>query len=70
MKLTWSDAREIGETLYEEHEDVDPLSIGFVQLHKWITELDGFDDDPKASTEKHLEAIQMVWYEEWKVDHA
>jgi FeS assembly protein IscX len=28
--------------------------------------LDGFDDDPKASNEPKLEAIQMAWYEEWK----
>jgi FeS assembly protein IscX len=68
MKLTWSNPREIGEQLYEEHEDVDPLSVGFVQLHKWITELADFDDDPKASSEKHLEAVQMIWYEEWKLD--
>ena len=28
--------------------------------------LGGFDDDPKASNEPKLEAIQMAWYEEWK----
>ena len=68
MKLTWSDPRAIGEALYEEHEDVDPLSVSFVQLHKWICELAGFDDDPKGSSEKHLEAVQMIWLEEWKLD--
>ena len=26
--------------------------------------LDGFDDDPKASNEPKLEAIQMAWHEE------
>ncbi len=70
MKLTWSDPRLIGETLYEEHEEVDPLSISFVQLHKLVLALDDFDDDPKGSSEKHLEAIQMVWYDEWRVDNA
>ncbi len=69
MKLTWNDARAIGETLYEEHEDVDPLSISFVQLHKWICALPDFDDDPKKSSEKHLEAVQMIWLEEWKLDN-
>jgi FeS assembly protein IscX len=29
-------------------------------------QLDGFDDDAKASNEPKLEAIQMAWYEEWK----
>ena len=24
------------------------------------------NDDPKASNEPKLEAIQMAWYEEWK----
>ena len=32
--------------------------------------LDGFDDDPKASNEPKLEAIQMAWYEEWKDNQA
>ena len=69
MKLTWNDTREIGELLYELHEEVDPLSISFVQLHKWICALDDFDDDPKRSSEGHLESIQMIWYEEWKLDN-
>jgi FeS assembly protein IscX len=28
--------------------------------------LPGFDDDPKASNEPKLEAIQMAWYEEYQ----
>ena len=68
-KLTWGDAGEIGFQLYETHEDTHPLSVTFVQMHKWVTELPGFDDDPKASAEKTLEAIQMAWYDEWKVDN-
>ena len=69
MALTWNDPREIGELLYELHEDVNPLSLSFVQLHKWICGLDGFSGDPKASSEGHLESIQMIWYEEWKLDN-
>ncbi len=68
-QLMWRDAQEIGIQLYEAHEDVNPLSVSFVQLHKWVTELDGFADDPKASNEKTLEAIQMIWLDEWKVDN-
>ena len=37
----------------------------FTDLHRWVTELEGFDDDPAASTEGRLEAIQMAWYEAW-----
>jgi FeS assembly protein IscX len=35
-------------------------------LHKWITGLDGFSDEPSKSNEGKLEAIQMAWYDEWK----
>ena len=69
MKITWSDGTEIGAQLYEEHEGINPLSVSFVQLHKWICALPGFDDDPKASSEGHLESVQMIWYEEWKLDN-
>lgn len=68
MKLTWGDSREIGEALYDKFPDQEPLSIRFTDLHRWVTELPDFADDPKGSSEKHLEAIQMIWYEEWKED--
>jgi FeS assembly protein IscX len=68
-KLTWSDVRAIGELLYETHEDTNPLSLSFVNLHKLVQELPGFDDDPMGSSEKTLEGIQMIWLEEWKFDH-
>jgi FeS assembly protein IscX len=29
-----------------------------------VLALPGFDDDPAASNEARLEAIQMAWYEE------
>ena len=38
----------------------------FTDLHRWVTELEDFDDDPARSNESKLEAIQMAWYEEWK----
>lgn len=65
-KLSWNDAEEIGEALFEKHPDLDPLKIRFTDLHKMITELDDFGDDPKKSSESKLEAIQMAWHEEWK----
>jgi FeS assembly protein IscX len=69
MRLTWNEPREIGEQLYEQHEDINPLTLSFVQLHEWICALADFDDDPKGSSEGHLESIQMIWYEEWKLDN-
>jgi FeS assembly protein IscX len=64
--LTWDHIEDIALSLYEERPNVDPLQVRFTDLHKWITELGGFKDDPNASTEGKLEAIQMAWYEEWK----
>lgn len=69
MSLTWKDTGEIGLQLYEARPDVKPLTIRFGDLHQWVLELDEFEDDPKKSNEKILEAIQMAWYDEWKEDH-
>ena len=65
-KLTWDRLDDIAYALYEAHPEVDPTNIRFTDLHKWITELDGFDDDPLKSNEAKLEAIQMGWLEEWR----
>ena len=62
--MKWTDIREIGETLYDENPDLDPLKISFVKLHEMICSLDEFDDDPEGSTEKILEAILLVWLDE------
>lgn len=64
MKLTWDDAEDIGIELADKFPDVDPLTVRFTDLHKWVIELEDFDDDPKASSEGKLEAIQMAWLEE------
>ena len=44
--------------------DVDPRTVRFTDLHRWVCELPDFDDDPKRSGEKILEAIQMAWIDE------
>jgi FeS assembly protein IscX len=64
--LTWDHIENIALGLYEQHPDTDPLTVRFTDMHKWITELPDFRDDPNKSTEGKLEAIQMAWYEEWK----
>jgi len=64
MKISWTDIEEIGIQLAEKFPDIDPLSVRFTDLHKWVTELPDFEDDPKKSNEKILEAIQMAWMEE------
>jgi FeS assembly protein IscX len=64
--LKWNNAEDIGIELYEKYPAVDPLTVRFTDLHRWVTGLEDFDDDPEASNEAKLEAIQMAWYEEWK----
>lgn len=64
MGLKWVDIREIVELLLERHPDVDPMTLRFTDLHRWVCELPGFDDNPGRSNEKILEAIQMVWVDE------
>lgn len=62
----WDQAEEIGIQLSGKFPGVDPLAARFTDLHKWVTELEGFAGDPKLSNEGKLEAIQMAWYEEFK----
>jgi FeS assembly protein IscX len=64
-KLNWSTIDDIAYALWEKFPETDPTNIRFTDLHKWITELDGFDDDPMKSNEAKLEAIQMAWLEEF-----
>ncbi|MGH7313077.1 MAG: Fe-S cluster assembly protein IscX [Candidatus Rokuibacteriota bacterium] len=65
-KLTWRDSEDIGIALSERFPDTDPLAVRFTDLHRWVTELPGFADDPKGSTEASLEKIQMAWLEEYR----
>lgn len=64
MGLKWTDSLEIAIALDEAHPDVDPLQVNFVDLRKWIMDLEEFDDDPEHSGERILEAVQMAWIEE------
>jgi len=63
-KLNWPDVEDIAIALHERFPDVDPLSVRFTDLHKWVRELPGFEGDPNKSNEKILEAIQMAWLDE------
>ena len=62
--MKWTDVREIAIALAEKHPDVDPQYVRFTDLHRWVTELEDFKDDPSHSGEKILEAIQMTWIDE------
>jgi len=64
--MTWRDAEDIGIALNEKFPETDPLTVRFTDLHRYVTELPDFGDDPKASNEKFLEAIQMAWLDEYR----
>lgn len=64
MTLKWTDTLEIAIQLNDAHPDIDPGKIRFTDLHRWVTELPQFSDDPHRSGEKILEAIQMAWIDE------
>ena len=62
--MKWTDTMEIALALCDAHPQVDPRTVRFTDLHRWICALDGFDDAPQASNERILEAVQMAWIEE------
>ena len=64
MKLKWSDTIDIAILLEEKYPEKDNVNLRFTDLHKWILELEDFEDEPEASNEKILEAIQMAWIDE------
>ena len=66
MELTWDNYEDIGQALFERFPETDPLSVRFTDLLQWVRQLEGFTDDPQASTEGKLERIQMAWLEEWQ----
>ena len=64
MPLKWTDSLDIAIDLIERYPDIDPKYIRFTDLHKWVVELEDFEDNPDNSNEKILEAIQMSWMDE------
>ena len=62
--MKWTDTLEIAIALADKYGDVDPRLLRFTDLHRWVCDLEGFNDDPDRSGEKILEAIQMAWIEE------
>jgi FeS assembly protein IscX len=44
-EILWTDAEEIGIQLTEKFPDLDPLTVRFTDLHRYVTELEGFADD-------------------------
>ena len=62
--MKWIDVRDIAIALAEKYPDIDPRTLRFVDLHNYVLDLDGFDDDRGHGGEKVLEAIQATWIDE------
>ena len=62
--LKWTDINDIAIELLEKYPEVDPQYVNFVDLRKWVLELEDFSDDPERCGEKILEGLQMAWIEE------
>jgi FeS assembly protein IscX len=65
-EIDWTDTEEIGIQLQEKYPEIDPYTVRFTDLHRYITELPGFIGNPAKSTEPILEAIQTAWNEEYQ----
>jgi FeS assembly protein IscX len=62
--MKWTDVQDIAMALTDAHPEIDPQYVRFTDLHRWVTELPGFDDEHDRSGEKILEAIQAAWIED------
>ena len=47
----WDNLDDIAIGLTDKLPGVDPLTVRFTDMHKWITELPGFTGDPQTSNE-------------------
>jgi FeS assembly protein IscX len=63
-RFFWDDPYPIARELLRLHPGVDPLSVSWVTLHKWVVELPQFADDKSIASLYLLEDIQQEWYEE------
>lgn len=65
-RLDWDQPEEIALALRRKFPNLDPLTVRFTDLRRWVLELEDFGGDPAASSEGRLEAIQMAWWDEYR----
>lgn len=64
-ELRWDDTEDIAIALADKYRNLTPLEVRFTDLRRYVIELPAFVDDPSASNEDNLEAIQMAWHDEF-----
>jgi FeS assembly protein IscX len=62
--VKWTNIDDIAIELTEAHPQVDPTTVNFVDLMRWVVALPGFEDNEQHCGEKILEAIQQAWIDE------
>lgn len=60
--LTWDDDLELARRLLTRFPDLDPLTLRFPDLVRWVTEMERFHGNAKPESARQLENIQRAWY--------
>ena len=63
-ELYWDSTYAIALALIEQHPTQNIEELGYEELAQFIEALPGFKDDPTIVTDRILEDILIVWYEE------
>jgi len=64
VPLDWIDVQEIALQLAESKPEIDPKTLNFVDLQRWVLALPDFSGKADRCGEKVLEAIQAAWIDE------
>ena len=62
--MKWTDTLEIAIALDDAYPDVDPSTVRFTDLQRWVMALPDFNDQADRCGERILEAIQQAWIDE------
>ncbi len=63
MKWTWQDIDDLARDLAERFPETNPVRLSTKEVHRLVTMMPSFGDDPGAASEDVLESIQAAWYE-------
>lgn len=64
LELYWDATYAIAISLMANYPDLQPEYVGLNELVELIINLPGFRDDPALVTERILQDIQIIWFEE------
>ena len=62
--MKWTDTLDIAIELCDAHPDIDPATVNFVDLMRWVLDLPDFEGRAEHCGERILEAIQQAWIDE------